>query len=262
MKKILNREEMEKMNKINVIVCKDHHDMSRNAANEIANTFIEHPSGLYCFAGGDTPVETIEELVKKHNAKEIDLSKAKFIELDEWVNIDKDNPGSCASYLQKNLFLPANISQENYHLFDAKSKDLEAEVKKANTFIEENGGITLTLLGVGVNGHLGFNEPGTSFNQETHIVDLDQSTQAVGQKYFAGEMVYTQGITIGLKQLFDAKTVVIVASGESKKAAVAKLMNDEEPTKKWSVTMMKNHPNCLALITEDTCMNVGGKVNE
>lgn len=231
-------------------VCDDYQELSQLAAKKIIEVMKEQPTGLYCFAGGDTPVMTLNLLVAAHQAGEIDLGTAHYIELDEWVGLDQTNPGSCLAYLQRELFEPAGVSLGQVHYFDALSDDLQGECQKANQVIAEAGGITLSLLGVGVNGHLGFNEPGVDFDGTAHVVELDESTQLVGQKYFSGEVDRSRGITLGIGQLIASKTLIIEASGTKKQAAIGKLLSGEV-TSEWPVTSVSYHPNCLVVVDKE-----------
>ena len=167
-----------------LIVTENYEEMSQQATEIIIKTFQSQPNGLYCFAGGDTPVKTLQLLCKAHNDKLIDLTQAYYIELDEWVGLDQTNAGSCLAYLNKNLFEPAHIPLDHIHTFNSLAKNLMEECQRANQYISYHNGLTLTLLGVGVNGHLGFNEPGVNPNNYAHIIDLDEITQSVGKKYF------------------------------------------------------------------------------
>lgn len=231
-------------------VCENYQALSELAAQKIIAVMKEKPRGLYCFAGGDTPVKTLNLLVAAHQKGEIDLSAAQFIELDEWVGLDQTNPGSCLAYLQRELFEPAGVSLERVHYFNAKAVNLEAECQKANQVVIDAGGITLSLLGVGVNGHLGFNEPGVSFESAAHVVSLDDSTQAVGQKYFDGEVDRSRGITLGISQLLASETVIIEASGSKKQAAIKQLLSGN-PTNTWPVTSVYGHPDCIVIVDKE-----------
>lgn len=235
------------MQPFNLIKTKNYEELSQAASELIIKVLKENPHSLYCFAGGDTPVGTLELLVKAHKEKEINLSDAYYIGLDEWVGLDSFNEGSCLSYMKRNLFDPANIPKEQVHFFNATSEDLEKECNLADEYIKKHGGITLSLLGVGVNGHLGFNEPGTSFESLAHIVDLNDITKKVGQKYFEQDVMISQGITLGIKQLLESKYLILEASGETKKEAVKKLM-ESKITEDWPVTALRLHTNCTVVL--------------
>lgn len=231
-------------------VTKDYLEMSQVAARLIIETFKAKPEGLYCFAGGDTPVKTLNLLVTAHKQGEIDLTKAYYIELDEWVGLDEKNSGSCIAYLKKELFDPANVPLEQVHYFNALAEDLLGECEQANQVIDAHGGLTLSLLGVGVNGHLGFNEPGVDFTSKAHIVNLDESTQTVGQKYFTTEVDRSKGITLGIQQLLESEILLIEASGEKKRAAIHQLLSTDKPQTAWPVTAVKVHNNCHVIVDQ------------
>ncbi|EUJ47513.1 glucosamine-6-phosphate deaminase [Paenilisteria rocourtiae] len=238
------------MNALNLTVLADYEMMSDAATDLVIGTLKKAPEGLYCFAGGDTPVGTLRRLVAAHKNGEIDLQKAYFVELDEWVGLDGADKGSCLNYLETELFGPAEIDAAHYHYFQAKSVDLEGECQAANEFIEMHGGLELILLGVGVNGHLGFNEPGVSFENYAHLIDLDSTTQDVGQKYFTKEVDRTKGITLGIKHILEAKTAILVANGEKKQAAITHLL-EEKVTDNWPVTILRKHENAHIFIDEN-----------
>lgn len=227
---------------------KDYVSMSNEAASLIIQVMRENEGGLFCFAGGDTPVGTLEELVKAHKNQDIDLHKYHYIELDEWVGLGEEDEGSCIQYLNHYLFQPAEIPKENYHVFNAKSENLAKECRLADVYIKENGGLTLSLLGVGVNGHLGFNEPGVDFKQTAHIVELQENTKEVGQKYFDGSYEIDRGITLGISQLFASKYLILLANGETKRRAVEKLLKVDQADSRWPVTIVKEHSNSYAFI--------------
>ncbi|MFV0395866.1 MAG: glucosamine-6-phosphate deaminase [Coprobacillaceae bacterium] len=233
-----------------IIITKNYEQMSQEAAKQIITTIKKHPEGLYCFAGGDTPVRTLQLLVEAHNNKEIDLTKAFYIELDEWVGLDQSDSGSCLSYLKKNLFDIADIPDRQIHSFDSLANDLKEECVKADTYIDSHGGITLSLLGVGVNGHLGFNEPGVDFDNNAHVINLDEKTQTVGQKYFESEKKLAQGITLGIKQLLASKVLIVEANGSKKREALRHL-SKKVVDNNWPVTVVTKHPNCYLFFDEE-----------
>lgn len=237
--------------KLNYYVTKDYEALSQQSAQVILETLKKYPEGLYCFAGGDTPIRTLEILVEKAKENQVDLSKASFIELDEWMGIDKENTGSCFYYLNEHFWKPAAISSEHIHIFDSKAENMTDELKKADDFIQQKGGLTLCLLGVGVNGHLGFNEPGTLIENQAQLVPLSETTKKVGEKYFSSHKVTSEmGITLGLGQLLDAKVFMVQASGHKKHAAIHQVLKGVA-TSQWPVTYLWHHENPILIIDED-----------
>jgi glucosamine-6-phosphate isomerase len=237
------------MKQIHYSVSKNYEEMSTAAAELIIEQFKKAPEGLYCFAAGDTPTRTLQLVVAAHLRGEIDVTKAYYIQLDEWVGLDSTNEGSCLSFLNRELFQPAAIPEERIHTFNALSDDLAQECRKANQFIQRHGGISLSLLGVGVNGHLGFNEPGVDFEKEAHVIDLQAITQEVGKKYFKEDTNRSQGITLGIKQLLASELLIIEANGTRKNEAIAKVLNGKvDPS--WPVTAIWKHSNAYLLLDE------------
>ncbi|KPG71536.1 glucosamine-6-phosphate deaminase [Enterococcus sp. RIT-PI-f] len=237
--------------KLQYFMTDDYQNMSQTSAEIIIDTFKRKPDGLYCFAGGDTPVGTLQLLATAAKNKEIDLTQAKFIELDEWVGLNPENPGSCISYLKRNLFDPIGIREDQVHTFNPLAPNLDTECKLANQFVEKHGGLTLSLLGVGVNGHLGFNEPYSSFDANAHVVDLDETTQNVGGKYFSDkEIDRTKGITLGIRQLLSSSTLIVQASGKKKKQAIQQVLSGEV-TAEWPVTSIWLHSNPILIVDKE-----------
>lgn len=230
-----------------LIVTENYEEMSQQATEIIIKTFQSQPNGLYCFAGGDTPVKTLQLLCKAHEEKLIDLTQAYYIELDEWVGLDQTNSGSCFAYLKKNLFEPAHIPLDHIHAFNSLSKNLVEECQRANQYISAHNGLTLTLLGVGVNGHLGFNEPGVNPNYCAHIINLDEITQSVGKKYFDTNEILSQGITLGIKQLMESQIVIVEANGAKKHEPIQRVINGDIDIM-CPVTIINNHPQAYLIV--------------
>ena len=221
---------------------KDYDAMSLRAARHVTELVKTKPDAVICIAAGDTPKLTcdlIAQIAKKEN---IDFSKCYFVSLDEWVGIPPKNEGSCQYFLRNYLFEPLNISEKNIHVFNALASDMEKECTDMDEFIRQHGGIDLMIVGVGRNGHIGFNEPGVRFEQYSHVVDLDETTQTVGQKYFREETTLTQGITLGLQHLMEARKAVLIANG-NKKADVMRRAIEEEITTDMPASIMRKHPD-------------------
>jgi glucosamine-6-phosphate isomerase len=226
---------------------KSYDDLSNQATEKIMEQVRKKPDSILCLAGGDTPLGTYERMVDAVKSGKVDLSQCRFVGLDEWVGLGEENPGSCISYLNRHLFQPLGIKKENIVFFDAKAEDLTAELTRINEFLRSYGPIDLSLLGVGVNGHIGFNEPFASLESEAHIVDLDETTQEVGKKYFNGGSTTSQGISLGMKQLLESKIVIVIANGPTKAEAVEALRKGKyNPSK--PVTALNNHPNSYAIL--------------
>lgn len=224
--------------------------MSLLAARHVIDLVRSKPDALICIAAGHTPELTcslIAQMAKKEN---VDFSRCFFVSLDEWVGVSPDNEGSCQYFLRKFLFNPLHISEKNMHLFNALDDDLQKECKEMDDFIREHGSIDLIVVGVGRNGHIGFNEPGASFEQYSHVIDLDETTQSVGQKYFREETTLAHGITLGLQHLMEARSAVMIANGE-KKAAVMKEAIEGEISPQMPASIMRMHHNAEIILDKE-----------
>lgn len=224
--------------------------MSVATANIILDTIKNNPEAVFCLAAGDSPRLAYSLVAEKVRNQNIDVSRCKFVSLDEWVGIPPENEGSCQYFLRTVVFGPMKISPNNIHVFNALSSDLPDECSKMDDYIRANGGIDLMVVGVGRNGHIGFNEPGVPFEQYSHVVDLDETTQTVGQKYFRENTALTQGITLGLQWLMESQQAVLIANGE-KKATVIKKALEEDIDPSMPASIIRRHPNATVILDEE-----------
>lgn len=228
---------------------KDHHALSEEAADEIIDLVKNKPDAVLCLASGDTPRLTCQLFAKKASQEKLNLARITFIGLDEWVGIPPENEGSCHYFFQHELFDKLHFSSEQAHLFNALSPDLEKECKKMDKVIFDHGGIDLMIVGIGMNGHIGFNEPGVSFDNYSHVIELDNTTVTVGQKYFKTAVLLEKGITLGLKHLQESKKVLLIANG-AKKAEVIKKTVEEKLTTSFPASIMQKHSNGFVMVDE------------
>lgn len=224
--------------------------MSDAAANEVIELVKNKPEAVICMASGETPRLTCKLLVEKAITQKADLSHITFIGLDEWVGIPPENEGSCHHFFFTEVFKPLNFGADQIHLFDGMSADQEDECRKMDATIFAKGTIDLMIVGIGMNGHIGFNEPGVSFNNYSHVIDLDDMTISGGQKYFDTPVTLQKGITLGLKHLQESKKVLLLANG-TKKAAVIKQTVEGEITNKFPASIMQTHTNGFVMIDEE-----------
>jgi galactosamine-6-phosphate isomerase len=234
---------------MNIRIYKDYEAMSEAAATELLETIKQKPTTSVCFASGHTPLLTYKLFVDKIESEGIDVTRAHFFGLDEWVGVPPENEGSCHYFLYNIIFKPLKLQENQIHVFNAMAGDLTAACKSMDAAIEEKGGIDLMIVGIGMNGHIGFNEPGTSINALCHVATLDNTTQSVGQKYFNKEMILNKGITIGLGHLLKAKKVFLQANG-SKKAMVIKQTVEGELNENLPASIMQQHANGFAFLDE------------
>jgi galactosamine-6-phosphate isomerase len=228
---------------------KDHESLSAAVAAEILATLKNKPGAVICLASGETPRRTCQLLVELARRDKTDISQFTFIGLDEWVGIPPENAGSCHYFFQHELLDPLKIPNQQVHLFDGMSEDLREECTKMDAVIGEKGGIDLIVVGIGMNGHIGFNEPGVSFDNYSHVIDLDETTITVGQKYFTTPVSLQKGITLGLKHLLNAKKAILIANG-TKKAGVIRDTVEQKVNNNFPATVMQQHANGFVMIDE------------
>lgn len=205
----------------NIIVEDTEEEVARKSADMIMETIHQKSDSLICLPAGSTAIKTYEYLVKQWNKRQIDTSKVRFIALDEWVDV-KQVEENCESFLKKHFFNHINIEKERVRFFNTKG-NLKEECRAVDEYIFKNGKIDFMLLGIGMNGHLGLNEPFDEWDQYAHVVDLDETTKVVGQKYFSKNTQLTRGITLGIKHIFETKTVVLQVTGSKKALIIKKL---------------------------------------
>ncbi len=202
----------------------DYEALSEATANIIIGVLKQKPDALLCIASGDTPLGVCKFLAKSDKKL---FEKCTFVGLDEWVGMDENDEGSCKYGIYQNLLIPLNFPSERIKYFDAKAQDLESECQKINEFIASHGGLDVMLVGVGMNGHIALNEPNTPFDIYAHVSDLEEITKSVGQKYFTKDTVLTQGITLGLRHLQEAKLPILMANGLRKADVVSVALTDK-----------------------------------
>jgi galactosamine-6-phosphate isomerase len=223
--------------------------LSDFAAAEWIQLIKMNPEVTICVASGDSPKLACELFCQKVKEQSIDVSRFYFVGLDEWVGLSPETYGSCHNDFQKRLIQPLGLTASQYHLFDALATDLQNECSKMDTVIRSRGGIDLMIVGIGMNGHIGFNEPGIDVNLLSHVIDLDETTLSVGQKYFKEKTVLQKGITLGLRHLMNSKKVFLLANGERKAAVIQKAV-EGEINNQFPASIMQQHENGHILVDE------------
>lgn len=232
------------------ISCTNFSELSIKTAEMIAGVISVKPDALLCFPAGETSVGTFGELIRMNRERKVSFSKCRIVGLDEWIGLGKMKSENCFSFLKKHFFDQIDYSVENLCFFNGEATDLAAELAKTENFINMYGPVDMMLLGVGMNGHLGLNEPGTSFGLYSHIVDLDNTTKTVGQKYFSEKVTLTKGITLGIKHMLESKLVILQLSGKRKAPVAARLLSDEI-SDGFPASAMKLHNNSFLLMDRD-----------
>ncbi|HHV50627.1 MAG TPA: glucosamine-6-phosphate deaminase [Clostridiales bacterium] len=208
-----------------VIKVGSYEEMSRVAANIIAAQIILKPDSVLGLATGSSPVGTYKRLIEMCKSGDLDFSRITTVNLDEYCGLDGSHEQSYRYFMDVNLFNHVNIDKANTHVPSGTASDFNQECKRYDQLIEGLGGIDLQLLGIGHNGHIGFNEPEDFFEKGTHLVDLKQSTIDANSRFFERkEDVPRQAITMGIKTIMSAKKVLLIASGADKKEILEKAL--------------------------------------
>jgi len=235
------------------IIYNDYTELSVKTAEMIADIISKKPDALLCFPAGETSLGTFEHLVKLNKAGVVIFKHCKIVGLDEWANIGEMKSENCFSFLKKHLFDHIGYYDKNLCFFDGESSDLIHECKKTDSFIKKYGPIDMILLGAGMNGHLGLNEPGASFDLCSHIVNLDETTKKVGQKYFSGKVNLTSGVTLGVKYIMEAKTVILQMNGV-RKAEIVRRMIECDIFPAFPASAIKSHLNSFLLLDKEASL--------
>lgn len=231
---------------MNWIEAKDYNQLSEIGAQIIAQQLKEKPNSILSLATGSTPIGLYEKLIERFKKSEISFKDVKTFNLDEYVGLSPENKNSYHYFMYDQLFNYVDIKKENVHIPSGLG-DVEANAKQYDALIDEAGGIDLQLLGIGVNGHIGFNEPGTSFSSKTHIVKLTQSTIEANKRFFnCIKDVPTKAITMGIDTILKSKKIVLLISGSLKQEAYNKLRSGEI-TEDFPASALHKHPDVTVI---------------
>lgn len=234
-----------------IIKATDYDKMSRRAANIIAAQVLMKPDCVLGLATGSTPIGTYKELIAKFEAGELDFGDVTSINLDEYKGLSPENDQSYRYFMNHNLFDYVNINPERTFVPNGLEADAEKACEEYNEIIHSVGGIDLQLLGLGHNGHIGFNEPADVFEKDTHCVDLTQSTIDANARFFASmEDVPKQAYTMGIRTIMQAKKIVVVVSGKDK-AKIVKEAFFGPVTPKIPASVLQLHPDVVLIGDEE-----------
>ncbi len=225
-------------------------ELSRKAANIIAAQIISKPYCLLGLATGSTPIGTYDNLTKMYEEGDLDFSTVTSVNLDEYIGLDGSNDQSYRWFMNHHLFDRVNIDKAKTFVPGGTVADLAAEGAAYDARIKELGGIDLQLLGIGLDGHIGFNEPDTFFTGETHVVDLHPSTIEANARFFNDiSEVPTKAITMGMAAIMQAKKVLLVANGPKKKEIVEKAFFGPI-TPEVPASILQLHPDLTIIFSE------------
>ena len=240
-----------KFNSINVIVCETYDELSAVAADIVAAEMKKKPEFVLGLATGSSPVGLYTKLAEKNQAGEIDFSKVRTFNLDEYYPIDPANDQSYRYFMNKNLFNKTNIKLENTRVPDGTAEDTDKFCESYEADIAAAGGVDLQVLGIGNNGHIGFNEPCDKFYNITHVVELTENTIEANSRFFeSADLVPKKAITMGVGTIMNAKKIVLVANGKNKAQALYDaLCCDVTPNNQCSV--LQYHKDVTMILDKD-----------
>lgn len=235
---------------MNVIQAKDYEQICRIATELIAAQIHQKPSATIGLATGSSPLGIYRMLIEKNRAGDLDFSRVRTVNLDEYVGIEPTREQSYLQFMRDNLFDHINIPKDAYHVPNGIAADVAAECARYDALIRDGGGVDLQLLGIGHDGHIGFNEPADHFVYGTNCVDLTQQTIEANQRFFDSiDDVPTQAITMGIGDIMAARSIVMVISG-SGKAEILKAALYGPVTPQVPASILQFHPNCTVIADE------------
>ena len=235
---------------LKLIKVENYQKLSKIASEIIINKVKQSDKLTLGLATGSTPEGLYRYLVEDHVLNQTDYQQIKTFNLDEYVGIPPENKNSYFYYMNHHLFNHINILPNNIHLPNGLTDDFERECRHYEDLIDQTGGIDLQILGVGLNGHIGFNEPNTSFESKTHVVKLDECTREANARFFQTlEEVPTHAITMGISTILKSKEILLLVSGDKKKATLQRLL-DCDISENFPASILKKHPH-LTIITDN-----------
>ena len=232
-----------------VIIAKDYEELSRKAAEIMINVVKENPSAVLGLATGSTPIGLYKAMIEDHVKNGPSYKNVKTVNFDEYVGLPADNDQSYRYFMRDNLLDHIDVDLNNTNIENGVAKDLDAECARYNALLHALPR-DIQLLGIGANGHIAFNEPGTPFDSETHVVDLTENTIQMNSRFFADEKdVPRRALTMGPKNIMDAKKILILAVGANKADAVKRMLNGPvDPSLPASI--LQKHPDCTLIADE------------
>ena len=246
---ILVYKQYNKMSHIELIVAEDYDEMSRKAANIIADLIKKNPNAILGLATGSTPVGTYNELIQKNKNKEISFQNVTTFNLDEYIDLDKNHPQSYYTFMYEHLFKNIDINLAKTHIPKGQG-DPKLNVQNYENLLHNNK-INLQILGVGRNGHIGFNEPGTPFDMGVHDVELHNKTIKDNARFFENDIskVPKKAITMGIRNILDSETIILMANGTNKADAIKYAMNHKVDVN-IPVTALQKHKGKVYVIVD------------
>lgn len=233
-----------------VIKVKDYDELSYQAASYFLEKIKNNPNIVLGLATGSSPIGMYQLLIKDHQENGTSYQHIVTFNLDEYIGLDGENESSYQYFMNEQLFDHIDINRANVHIPNGKAEDSEKECEFFEQKIKDYGGIDLQLLGIGSNGHIGFNEPGTSFQSRTHVIELTEKTRIDNSRFFEKfEDVPTHAITMGIGTIMESKEIVLIASGEGKRETIKQLLTGPI-SEDFPASCLHEHPNVTIIVDE------------
>ncbi len=234
-----------------IVVKKDYQELSREAAEIVKKRIQAKPDIVLGLPTGSTPLGLYKELARAYKKEELDFSQVSSFNLDEYFGLEASHPQSYHFYMEKNFFSLVNIRKENVFIPDGKTSDLENHCQCYEEKIKERGGIDLQILGIGRNGHIGFNEPGSSFNSRTRLVRLAQETIEDNSRFFKSLAdVPTRAITMGLATIMESKDCLLLASGQARSERISRALKGPV-SPDFPGSILQKHRNLTVILDKE-----------
>lgn len=234
-----------------LVKVKDYQEMSKKAAQIIMDQVKTKPDAVLGMATGETVIGTYEYIVKNFKQELLSFKQVSTVNLDEYIGVKRSHPTSYYYFMNEKLFKYIDIPHDHVHIPNGSGTDLQAECEEYEGIIERLGGVDLQLLGIGHNGHIGFNEPGTPFQTRTHIVKLAESTRDANARFFkTREEVPTHAITMGIETITKSRKILLLVSGKEKAPIMERLINGEVE-ECVPASILKLHPSVTIIADED-----------
>jgi len=242
-----------------VVVKDNYEEMSKLGAQIIADVIRKKPRAVIGLATGSTPLGTYKELIRMHKEEGLDFSQVVTFNLDEYVGLPEDNEQSYHYFMWENLFKHINIVPANVHIPDGNAKDLEKACAEYEMEIDDHGGIDVQLLGIGANGHIAFNEPGSSLGSRTRIKTLDERTRRDNARFFSSiDEVPKYCVTMGIGTIFEARKLILLANGANKAEAIQATV--EGPiTASVPASAVQMHPDVIVIVEKEAASKLTRK---
>lgn len=241
-----------------IMIVRDGDELGRTAATIVARTLRDNPRAVLALPTGNTPLPMYRWLVRMHGEGAVDFSAARTFNLDEFYGLSPENPASFAAYMHRELFCHVSLGDDNVNLLNPLALDAQAECRDYERRIRQAGGIDLAILGIGRNGHIAFNEPGSAFDSRTRLIRLATSTIRDSRRFFDGSPVPPLALTMGIGTIMEARQVLLLASGRKKARILARSLLGEVSVE-VPASVLQRHPALTVIIDQQAAAGLAGE---